>query len=336
MSDLIHEYEPLNWLVASLFTEKFIENKPNFSPFEFPDSDDAQKDEEAFMKGLEEYQSYLEQVDAFVTSNNDASDCAENAIKAMKRGSIKIPGSSVSDKGGFISPFGYEYASTRDFYLWASSAGYSIPAQTAFAIDKDRQKLHELENAFPTITFKQFEQKEKEPVWHVGDGILYLLGRRRRNKMNKDQATPELFFKQSYLAAKILHYTNDAFASNDLIPINDNADLLLKTVKPKEFVAWVKSLPLCLPIFESDTQKVEKETNITPDMRLMMDARDRYWSDYDFENPDPRKAPHKEDVVKWLIQEANNRKMPSLGNSKARMMDTIIRCPKSRLGGNYR
>lgn len=336
MSDLIHEYEPLNWLVSSLFTDKFITNKSNFSPFEFPDDDHGKAGEEAYLKEFEEYQLYLEQIESFVNSNIDVSDCAENAIKAMKIGSIKIPGSSISDTGGFISPFGYEYASTHNFYLWASSVGYPIPAQTAFIIDKDRQKLHELENTFPTITLKQFEQKEKEPVWHVSDGILYLLGRRRRNAVEKDQTTSGLFFKQSYLAAKVLQYAEDAFASNDLIPINDNADLLLKTVKPKKFVAWAKSLPLCLPALESTAQKAENETYITPDMRLMMDAREKYWSSYDFENPDPRRAPQKEDVVKWLIQEAENRKMPALGNSKAKMMDTIIRCPKSRLGGNYR
>nr|MBI1231869.1 hypothetical protein [Cytophagales bacterium] len=337
MSDLIHEYEPLNWLIASLFTDKFIESKPNFSPFEFPDSDNVQEDEEIFMKGFEDYQSYQEQVNSFVNSNSDACDNAESAINAMKTGKIKIPGTSISDTGEYISPLGYEYASTHDFYLWANDMNYLIPAQTSFLIDRDRQKFHELESAFPAITPEQFEEKAKEPLWNVSDGILYLMARRRRfNSAKEDQTSTELFFKQSYLATKILRYTKDAFASNDLIPINDNADLLLKTVKPKEFVAWAKCLPLCLPVFESDTQKVEKETNITPDMRLMMDARDKYWSSYDFENPDPRRAPQKEDVVKWLIQEAENRNMPALGNSKAKMMDTIIRCPKSRLGGNYR
>lgn len=72
----------------------------------------------------------------------------------------------------------------------------------------------------------------------------------------------------------------------------------------------------------------------TPDMRLMFDAIEEFWKDYDLENPNPVVAPFKEKVVEWLLSEAQKRKIYDFGKTRAEHMDSIIRCPSSRRGGN--
>jgi hypothetical protein len=78
----------------------------------------------------------------------------------------------------------------------------------------------------------------------------------------------------------------------------------------------------------------EKLKYITPDMQLMFDAVQNFWNHYDLDKPDKSKAPLKKDVLEWIIKEAKNRNIQDFSKSRAEVMDTIIRCPKSRGGGN--
>jgi hypothetical protein len=68
-------------------------------------------------------------------------------------------------------------------------------------------------------------------------------------------------------------------------------------------------------------------------MQLMFDAIDKFWKDYDLTKPDASKAPFKKNVVDWLIDEAKKRRI-DFSKTRAEHMDTIMRCPQARRGGN--
>lgn len=83
------------------------------------------------------------------------------------------------------------------------------------------------------------------------------------------------------------------------------------------------------------SKSYERSTHMTPDMQLMFGAINKFWSNYDLSAPNPNIAPFKKDVVDWIISEAKSRGI-EMSKSRAEVIDTIIRCPVARKGGNTR
>ncbi len=116
----------------------------------------------------------------------------------------------------------------------------------------------------------------------------------------------------------------------------------------QKWIGWAKSKHFTIPPALAEiikqhevtiNQNVPKQhkaklSYCTPDMELMHDAVEKFWKDYDLTKPDASKAPFKNSVVNWLMEEAKKRGIAGFSKSRADMMDTIIRCPVARQGGN--
>lgn len=74
-------------------------------------------------------------------------------------------------------------------------------------------------------------------------------------------------------------------------------------------------------------------THSTPEMELMFDAIEYFWSRYNPDTP-AANAPLKKLVTSWLHEEATKRGV-TLSKNLAEAIDTIIRPPKER-GGGYK
>ncbi|MEZ5903408.1 MAG: hypothetical protein R3D88_08940 [Alphaproteobacteria bacterium] len=344
MPNFIHEYEPLNWLVSSLFTDEFHDYRsmlPSLFSLYGNESEDKYKNEDELYAAI----------DSFIIGHKDASNCLVKAKLAIKNGDISEPEKKTDEWG---DPVGFERSGTvnsYEFYLWAESKSYQIPPNLMPLIKpiiqmavSQKQYKDKINHLFPSISREQFDQKTKEPLWQLGNGILYLLGHRYRldgNKHTPINGSPSVldFINRSTDGKAILKYAMDAYKADQLdLTVSDNSELndeslLAASVVPNKLTEWVKILPITAPIFSEDVS-VPDIAYMTPDMKLMLDAVQALWSEYDLQNPDPSIAPFKKDVVKWLMDEAAKRNIQDFSKSRAEMMDTIIRCPKSRGGGN--
>lgn len=323
--------EPLIWVVASLFTEQFLE-KPR--PFSFTNS----------YKNFDEYHSAIQ---AFIENSPDVLTCLKKAQKALQDGVIQ-PHIRIPDEwGDYWEPEFPVKVVTFSFYLWAENNSYIIPQSLMPNLELLAQShyhanaaFEQQEYKFPAITREQFLERCKEPLWRVSTGILYLLGRRARGNQEED------FIKANKLAQKIQKYLYDAYkigkvrlvfqepALADFLSLDD---VLLAEIEPEQLISFAKGLPFALAIFEEKLPAPSQQPKVlhynTQEMALMTAAVERFWSNYDLNQPDPNKAPLKKDVIKWLRDEAKNRGFEISANI-GKVMDTIIRCPKARKGGN--
>jgi hypothetical protein len=344
MAAFIHEFEPLNWLVSSLFTDEFYDYRSmtpsiaamlcdaNDSPYQNQDELDAA-------------------IDEFIIGHADASNCLVKAKLAIENNIIETPEIKINEWGETIGIDRSNHVHSFDFFIWAENEGYPIRSVYQPLIEPMVQmalshREHEKNKAhfYPPITREQFDNKMKEPLWKLGSGILYLMGKRYRlAEYNREPVFnhPKIidYIKSSDFGEAVLKYAFDAYKSHQLnliVDIESDSNLeniLFATIKPLEFIDWFKTLPLMAPIFAEDAI-IENTAYITPDMRLMYDAVEKFWSNYDLNSPNPNIAPFKKDVVAWLMSEAEKRNIQDFSESRAKVMDTIIRCPKSRGGGS--
>ncbi|MES2676751.1 MAG: hypothetical protein V4612_00355 [Pseudomonadota bacterium] len=186
---------------------------------------------------------------------------------------------------------------------------------------------------------EQFETlSKKEPLWNICQAILYVSGYRGFDNCDQDHEC----IKSDKELNKILNYAIDSkkihelsFTDRDLCSPDHKL-----YVKPREFIEWAKKRFIESPFIYKEGVNIEganstkKATSyITPDMQLMFDAVEKFWSDYNLEKPNHHIAPVKSSVVDWLLEEAKKRKI-DFSKTRAEHMDTIIRCPKSRKGGS--
>lgn len=344
MAAFIHEFEPLNWLVSSLFTDAFYDYRSmtpsivemlgdtNDSPYQNQDELDAA-------------------IDEFIIGHADASNCMVKAKLAIENNAIETPEIKTNEWGEKIGVDHSNHAHSFDFFIWAENEGYPIRPVYQPLIEPMVQialshREHEKNKAhfYPSITREQFDNKMKEPLWELGNGILYLMGKRYRLAEYNHEPVfnhPKIidYIKNSDFGKMVLKYAHDAYISGQLklslanADCNDIGDILFSSVKPNQFIDWFKTLPLTAPIFLEDLI-IENTSYVTPDMRLMYDAVEKFWSGYDLDNPNKDIAPFKKDVVAWLMSEAKTRNIQDFSESRAKIMDTIIRCPQSRGGGN--
>jgi hypothetical protein len=186
---------------------------------------------------------------------------------------------------------------------------------------------------------EQFEILSKqEPLWNICQAVLYIFGYKGFNDCDQDyeciQSDKEL--------TKILNYAIDSKKIYELTltdKLHSYTDYKLY-VKPQEFIEWAKKRSIESPFLYKEGVNIEDKNSTkkansytTPDMQLMFDAVEKFWSDYNLEKPNHHIAPVKSSVVGWLLEEAKKRKI-DFSKTRAEHMDTIIRCPRSRKGGN--
>ena len=348
----MNTHESLNWLVSSLFTDRFIEHPYLNSVFGALYGLREQQGSDTEPKRRQTAEERFEAVDNFIDENQQASDLFVKAQLAVKEGKIKTPKKNYDEWGEEIGLYNADKIESYSFYIWAEQNGVAIPDYLMKSLEPlihmaviEKNSEEQIQRIFPTISKDQFNKKSNEPLWSLANAILYLLGHRNIRDSNKytsqnENPTIESFIKRSIAGEKLLQYAGDAAIAEQITLIGDNTtaendeELLQTFVEPKPFIEWAKNLPLDLPILHSDTLQKGKPAYATPDMLLMYDAVEHFWSDYDLENPDPRRAPYKNAVVDWLMAEAEKQNIARFSKTRAEIMDTIMRCPKSRSGGN--
>lgn len=168
----------------------------------------------------------------------------------------------------------------------------------------------------------------QDPLWELNCAFLHMSGY---------QSYPIYEINSSCIASdeKLNGLYNRALQSIELgeLSLYSNKDhASCKMVKPVEIVAWAekRKLPLALV---SSSSAVLGFKHVTFEMQLMFDAIEYFWKEYDLASPKPSVAPYKKNVVTWLQNTAKMRGV-TLSDSLASSIDTIIRCPASRKGGN--
>lgn len=303
-----------------------------------------------------QHEEFLEQLLTTISDIDEPrlNELLAKANQALKNGEITIPcGQRLNE----TSP-SYTIVDSISFLNWWEKQGLPIEqdikqsAKLALFFKLGRERIdREFEKNFPKLSEGEFSQLQKEPLWQVRNAIIYLLGRK---SMSSDVEL-ERYFKNDEVASSIIKYLMDTIITGDLqlygsgdetqlAGQNIDAILHLK-VRPKDFIEWAQVLPINLASM-SEASKGEPDLELTDleikqphriaEMLLADDAIKEFWSDYDFENPDPNIAPYKRNVVAWLLEQAKVRGIPNFSKSKANAIDTLIRCPKARQGGNTR
>jgi len=228
------------------------------------------------------------------------------------------------------------------FAAWSAKQTITPSAifHNSISILIDSQKKQKRISSFKKklLPREQFEMlSKKEPLWNICQAILYISGYKGFNDCDQDHECIE----SDKELTKILNYALDSKRIHELNLINKFtpfSDHKLY-VKPKEFIEWAKKRSIGSQFIYKESVEIErknlKKTNsyTTPDMQLMFDAVEKFWSDYNLDKPNHHIAPVKSSVVDWLLEEAKERKM-DFSKTRAEHMDTIIRCPRSRKGGN--
>lgn len=203
---------------------------------------------------------------------------------------------------------------------------------------KTRAEIKEKQERLSTFKKRTLQQTEfetlsnKEPLWDLSKAVLYVAGYKSFNEYKHDY---ECICSDDELK-KIYDYARDSrkIRELDLVDGIGFGHPTQYQVRPKDFISWAKKRFVSSPFFEGNTANKNKPISyITPDMQLMFDAIENFWSGYDLSKPNPHVAPVKKDVVAWLINEADKRKI-NFSKTRAEHIDTIIRCPASRKGGN--
>lgn len=338
MTISIREYEPLNWLVCSLFTDELLDvDRPKSVLLQVVEKE---------LRGDTDTYALMED---FIKENAKAKELFDLCETAKKDGKLSRPEIKLDEWGNEIgSIYNAEHIKAAEFYLFAESEGYQIPQiiidDIKFAVERhmfDIQAQENYDRTFPLITREQFLNKAKEPLWTVGNGILYMHGHRYiYDGRSEDTAkmpgfiTLDRFMFRTKSAEKLQQFVGDAAQSGQIEINNSDDDLLSAKLKPVDLIEFAKNLPLDLPMLGNNTTDKGRPAYATADMLLMYDAVEKFWSDYDLDAPNKNTAPYKKDVVEWLMDEAEKRNIADFSETRAKMMDTIMRCPKARSGGN--
>lgn len=241
---IIPDHEALEWLVSLLFTKKYWNRYGNVEFFD-PQSE--------VLPESQYYAVILRDLE----SDTKAMECFELAKQAINQGLIEAydyPYSDIHHNPEQTSSLPKIY--TISFFIWAEKY-YSIPGEIGdrcgtilhLWVDRNDRKKKE-DYVFKKIIHSKFELFKKEPLWNLSRGIIYLLGRESTHNSDDEYK----FIAGNKLGKKMLEYAFDAIKSRQL-PVYDidleslNGKLPAKAkVKPPEFIAWVQSLPLELPM----------------------------------------------------------------------------------------
>ena len=338
----LDQKEPLAWLVSIIFSSKLANRKGLLNAtldtsnlgYSSNPSSDIVAIPPAFKTNMEIYAAAAD----FVQNNKEAKQCFEAAQAAVEAKKIRLYVLNADIWGEKPSHEPETKADTYDFLIWAEGNSYKIPQYIEEPVKHvirraiaDREEEENQKYLFPTITREQFEMVQKEPVWTLQDGILFLLGRRQRNNN-----TNKHYQGQNGLERKIMAYASAAHRAGSLNLIEYIDGMFSQSrVVPSHFIEWAKTLPIQLPMLKTTpvAPRPIDLTHSTPEMELMFDAIVHFWSHYKADNS-TASAPLKKLVTSWLHEEATKRGV-TLSKNLAEAIDTIIRPPKER-GGGYK
>lgn len=290
---------------------------------------------------------YFQKLGDAIRQDEKAQKCLADAMQAAIDGQIE-----QYDKDYDFDRFERDTMKTPEFYTvsflaWAEGAGHVIPEyimkelktridhyfQSKAWRDEERRK-------FPPIDRQDFIRRTNEPLWQMTDAILYALGYQSRTaedgKIN--------FLKYKDRTKRLMTYALDAQKAHDLklydfddhlfdVHQKDIEEERLKSfysskVKPKEFVAWLGSLALDIPILDGKIEgavssHVQAGGYTTPYIDLMIKAiRDLKISK---DNQPPVK-----NIQEWLGQQN-----PDLSEREKGYMATFLRYPEMKKGGYH-
>jgi hypothetical protein len=323
----LRETEPLEWLVAAIFTQQFLNREtllrptPNIEP---PTHRDTHAPALLIPAPFKSHMEIYAAAEDFIQNDEEATRCFEDAETAVENQEIRfcaLKPNMWGEKPGDEPAF---KVNTYDFLRWAEDNGYMLPQYIREPVKHLRTDAKNREYRFPKITRVQFEQASKQPLWTIKNGILHLLGRRHRDEDQISEhydGNDRLYYKmqlqahQAYKAGllKVAEYQENMFSQSYVVP--------------EHLIKWAKTLPFPLPILNttvaiSYTKQLE---HCTPEMELMFGAIQHFWKT-------PDKPPLKKHVTAWLIDEAKQRKF-ELSDHMANAIDTLIRPQNARRGG---
>lgn len=272
----------------------------------------------------------------------------EYAVDCMSSGEIELgEGCEVNELNSAFTE-----VDSISFFLWAEKQGRIIDddivqalKQTLYLKTSRKRSEEELERKFPIIDQLDFLNLQNEPLWKLQNAIIYLMGRQSQTTSEEE----EVFITHNDKAMKLLAYINDAHLAGDinLYQVDQQGDDYAKTetrllsakIKPLELIEWVKTLPINLSII-ADKNDPEAFLQSVPhyktaEMEIMEEVVEKFWSHYDLNNPDPSQAYLKDEVVDFIFARAKAKNI-QISRTMANQMDSIIRCPESRKGGNTR
>lgn len=290
---------------------------------------------------------YFQKLESIVRQDKKTLACLEVATQAAIDGQIEQYGKDYD-----FERFEQDTLKTPEFYtvsflFWADGAGYQIPEYITKELGRkieyyfDGKHYREQERQkFPEIDREEFEGLISEPLWLMTDAVLYALG--YQSRVAEDQKLN--FLKYKGRAKRLMGYALDAYKAHglklydfdDRLSDVDQKDIEEKRlqsfyaskVKPKEFVAWLDSLALDIPILDGQVEgtldrHVQAGGYTTPYIDLMIKAiRDLKLS--------KDNQPLVKNIQEWLGQQN-----PDLSEREKGYMATLLRLPEMKKGGYH-
>ncbi len=297
--------------------------------------DEVYGNEKTFDDLLEEYNDQTaEEIYEIIQTKPKAQELFDAALEAVRKKKVKC----FSKKSKINASPALAQIEPLSFIAWAQERETPVPYFLRKAANEAGEEAYIESYDKRQLDKDDFHSLMREPLWDLNTATLYLHGFQSCNpgaKGYRSETMDSTCVRKVPDLKKIRQYALDASAIHAL-ELYGRDD---KKVKPAEFIAWSKTLHMdfaCyqwLPQTSEEKKKTPKPDHVTPDMQLMFDAIEKFWAGYDLSRPNPSIAPVKREVVDWLVQEARRRKI-DFSKTRAEHIDTIMRCPESRKGGN--
>ena len=217
----------------------------------------------------------LQKLEDIISQDQKSADLFAAALKAKSKGEIE-----PYEKDYDFESFEQDKQKIPEFYivsflLWTEKSGIQIPKyitdelKTQIEYYFQSQSYRKERNlSFPTIDKKEFQLRMNEPLWNMTDALLYALG----YKSQRGEKEKVGFLRYKNRAKRLMKYALDAQHTGELklYDFDDHIfdhdqngieEKLLKSfygsrVKPKEFVTWLSSLSLDLPVIKDYTMPI--------------------------------------------------------------------------------
>lgn len=358
---IIPQSAPACWLVSLFFTYFFWDRTALVSSQLPNNADDEDRTLEVldslspYLSIKPQYRSFDEMYNAikdFLNEDPQRKMAYEATLTAIASGELRTTQAEIKERSKTGSSIESNEINSCGFLLWAEKNIGPLPdaliPAAKILIEMDfyqKQAKEKWEATYPSISQEQFATLLKEPLWSIGDSILYLFGRKNITSSKK---AVEDFIKGNSPAEKLLGYIRDAIAAKKLevtsllessqpqgmLVISSWAgeDFLSKKVIPTSLLTLAKTLPIDLPILTESPSIISPNAfmSFTPEMQLMLDAAEKFWSPT---SEATKKMRMKISIVEWIIETAKERNI-NISPTLARAMDTIIRPLDARSGGH--
>lgn len=301
---------------------------------------DVYGDEKTFDTMMDDYnEQTVEKLYQIIQEKPAALALFNAALEAIKKRRIKC----LSKKKDIIDAPALVTVHPLSFIEWAKKNGTEIPYFLRKAANEMEEEAYIDAYSERPLNSEDFHRLMREPLWDLNTAILYLHGFQscdHGTKGFRSETMDSTCVRRVPEFRKIRDYAKDA-SNIGALKFFGNSLTGREKVKPTDFISWSNTLHIhftCYQWLLNQTSEEPEEEHkmpdyVTPDMQLMFDAIGKFWAGYNLSRPNPSIAPTKRMVVEWLVQEARSRRM-DFSRTRAEHMDTIMRCPESRKGGN--